>query len=178
MLRVSNLSKCFSQNISTKKGFSLIVFASKWRSWIYWSYFFSEERNKFVRVSFDRAILCSTSVLMTVVTWVHLTNHIAPNKRCTVDKDTGNKFLLCSSSIIVLYLKNSHDNWKMFELETLKKHAKNWEYVWLPLKWDFRVTNGNGWEVTLQSKFISKQVNPKSCMLLSILKFCNISIWV
>ena len=107
MLRVSNLSKCFSQNISSKKGFSLIVFASKWRSWIYWSYFFSEERNKFVRVSFDRAILCSTSVLMTVVTWVHLTNHIAPNKRCTVDKDTGNKFLFCSSSIIVLYLKNS-----------------------------------------------------------------------
>ena len=107
MLRVSNLSKCFSQNISSKKGFSLIVFASKWRSWIYWSYFFSEERNKFVRVSFDRAILCSTSVLMTVVTWVHLTNHIAPNKRCTVDKDTGNKFLFCSSPIIVLYLKNS-----------------------------------------------------------------------
>ena len=178
MLRVSNLSKCFSQNISSKKGFSLIVFASKWRSWIYWSYFFSEERNKFVRVSFDRAILCSTSVLMTVVTWVHLTNHIAPNKRCTVDKDTGNKCLLCSSPIIVPYLKNSHDNWKMFESVTLKKHAKNWEYVWLPLKWDFRVTNGNGWEVTLQSKFISKQVNPKSCMLLSILKFCNISIWV
>ena len=114
MLRVSNLSKCFSQNISSKKGFSLIVFASKWRSWIYWSYFFSEERNKFVRVSFDRAILCSTSVLMTVVTWVHLTNHIAPNKRCTVDKDTGNKCLLCSSPISVPYLKNSHDKLFVF----------------------------------------------------------------